>query len=159
MPNLTQTARALADAFERKTRDNGESFYCLKDGRPEWMQNALFAAHGYGYMLPNDWCYHLARRMAEHIAESLEYDAARDLQEIVIEGAASLVPCCNGERLAWLASHLARSAYVDEVVSECGWPKDGGIFEVIGYGIESELRAIGYALADAIEAQAEADSE
>ncbi len=129
MPNLTETARALANAFEQKTRDNGDRFYCLKDGRPDWMQEALWAAHGDGDMLPNDWTYRLAARMAEHIAE----------------------------RADWLASHLSRAGFVDDASEEYGTPSEGGIMAMIGRGIYFELEMIGNALWDAIEGEADDD--
>jgi hypothetical protein len=159
MSNLTETARALADAFERKTRDNGESFYCLKDGRPDWMQDALHAAHDGGDMMPNDWSYQLASRMADHIAESLEYDSDKDRADIISEGADALVPCYNGERLAWLASHLSRAGFVDQAMQDYGTPSEGGIMAMIGCGIHAELEMIGHALFDAIESEADDDSD
>lgn len=159
MANLIETARALADAFEVKARDNGEGFYCLKDGSPDWMTDALRAAHDGGDMMPNDWSYRLAHGMAQHIAESLEYDAAQDLSDIVSEGADSLVPCYNGERLAWLASHLSRAGFVDDAAMELGITPDGGILEMIGVGIYAELRMIGAALVEAIEGQVDEDEE
>jgi len=159
MSNLTQTARALADAFEIKTRDNGETFYCLKDGRPDWMQDALRAAHDGGDMMPNDWSYSLAHDMAQHIAESLEYDAGEDRADIIWQGADSLVPAYNGPRLDWLSSHLSRLAFVEEAIEDAGGalPKDGGLMAAIGWGMARELEMIGNALWDAIEAEAGED--
>lgn len=159
MANLTETARALADAFEIKTRDNGETFYCLKDGRPDWMQDALHAVHDGGDMMPNDWSYRLAHDMAQHIAEALEYDAAQDLDDIVNEGADSIVPDYTGQRLAWLSSHLSRLAFVEEAVCNAGGelPEDGGLARAIGWGMAQEAQLIGRALADAIEAEARED--
>ena len=159
MPNLTETARALADAFETKRRDNGESFYCLKDGHPDWMMDALRAAHDGGEMLPNDWSYRLAAQMAEHIAEALEYESDRDRSDIIAEGADSLVPAYNGPRTAWLASSVARIAFVDEAAKEYGISPDGGVMAMIGAGIAEELTMIGSALFDAIEGQADSEEE
>lgn len=150
-----ETAKALSLAFERRTRDNGESFTALRDGSPEWMQEAIFAAHDNGEILPNDWSYRLIERMADHIAESLEYDSDKDLGDIVAEGIDGAIPCYNGERLDWLASHLGRAAMVDEAVEEYGWPSDGGIMQAIAYGISRELDMIGAALVAAIEAEAD----
>lgn len=108
MANLIETARALADAFEIKTRDNGDTFYCLKDGRPDWMQDALHAAHDGGDMMPNDWSYRFAAGIADHIAKSLQslQYGQHERYDIIAEGADSLVPDYNAERAAWLASHV-----------------------------------------------------
>ncbi len=153
MPNLAQTARSLADAFETATRDNGEEFQRLQDSAPEWMAEAVRAAHDGGTLMPNDWSYRLTSAMADHIAEALEYDASRDLADIVDEGSDQRVPAYNGERLEWLASHLERAGRVDECVAEYGWPSDGGIFQAIAYGIAAELHMIGSALVAAIQQQ------
>ena len=64
MANRKETAAAFAGAFVRKERDNGEAFYCLADGSPEWMSDAIRAAHDGGEMLPNDWSYRFAEGMA-----------------------------------------------------------------------------------------------
>lgn len=159
MANLIETARALADAFEHKTRDNGEGFYCLKDGSPDWMQDALHAAHDGGDMMPNDWSYRFASQMADHIAETLEYAPDNDLSDIVSEGADILVPAYNSDRLAWLASHTSRVAFVDDAAEELGIAPDGGIMAMIGTGIYTELQMIGAALVEAIEAQVDEDEE
>jgi hypothetical protein len=96
--------------------------------------------------------------MAQHIAEALEYDAAQESGDIISEGADSLVPAYNNPRLAWLASNMTRASYVDDAVSDGGWPRDGGIFAAIGWGMHTELAMIGGALWDAIEGEAD-DSE
>lgn len=57
----------FAKHFETKTRDNGERFTSLKDDRPEWLQDAVYAAHQ-GTM-PNDWIY------AECLAAIESFDA------------------------------------------------------------------------------------
>lgn len=57
----------FAKHFETKTRDNGDRFTSLKDDRPEWLQDAVYAAHQ-GTM-PNDWIY------AECLATAEAFDA------------------------------------------------------------------------------------
>ncbi len=157
MATIKETARALADAFETATRDNGDEFQRLRDGSPEWMKEAIYAAHRDGEMMPNDWSYKLADLMASHIADTLDYDSENDLHDIISNGADILVPDYNGERLAWLASNLNRASYVDEMIEECGWPKSGGLYLAIAYGIAHELQMIGAALVAAIEGEAEQD--
>jgi hypothetical protein len=41
--------------FETKTRESGETFTVLADGRPDWLQEAVREAHQ--GTLPNDWIY------------------------------------------------------------------------------------------------------
>jgi len=158
MTTTTTLARALADAFETAKRDNGDEFVRLREGSPEWMQEAIFAAHGDGDMLPNDWSYRLCSSMADGIAEALEYDADADLDDALHEIADGAVPVYTGQRLDWLASHLHRMGMVDEAIEEAGGlsGKDGsGIAEAIGWAILRECEAIGRALVDAIEGEAE----
>jgi hypothetical protein len=155
MANLTETARSFADAFEQRKRDNGDEFYSLKDGSPEWMLEAVRAAHG--DMLPNDWSYRFAAHMASDIADAA--DNGEDFAEAIDTASDNLIPAYNGERLAWLASHLERAGLVDEAVSEFGWPADGGIFQAIAYGIQNELHTIGHSIADALNEQADEEFE
>lgn len=155
---LATIAREFADSFITKQRDNGETFYCLKDGAPEWMSDAIMAAHDGGEMLPNDWSYRLCSAMAEHIAETLEYDSDADLGDAVLKGSDSLVPHGNYDRAQWLASHLYRVSFVDDAVLEYGQP-EGGVMAAIGFGMARELEMIGRALVEAIEEQAEEDED
>lgn len=72
-------AQELSSAFERKTRDDGSEFVCLKDGSPAWMTSIV--QHAHGGMFPDDWRYALIERAADAIAENDDIDNARDSLE------------------------------------------------------------------------------
>ena len=95
----------LSRAFERRTRNNGDEFVCLGDGRPDWMQELAHEVHG--DMLPDDWKYELFERAVDgYNDESYESDVY------------------NSRLLSWASSNLTRPAYVDEAVENYGYPND-----------------------------------
>lgn len=59
--------KGLGDWFERKTREGGEKFVTLRDGRPEWLQEAVREAHG--GTLPNDWIHEACKTACDAIDE------------------------------------------------------------------------------------------
>ena len=123
------------------------------DSAPEWISDAMFAAHSNGDLLPNDWSY----RLAADVVCQLYSDTrdGSDIADAIDYAVDAAVPCYNAERADWLASHLQRGFYVDDAVAEYGWPKDGGIYEAIAYGITFEPRMIADAIAEACLAQCE----
>ena len=97
--------------FEHKTRNDGQEFWSIKDGAPDWIQPMAHAAHG--DMMPDDWRY-------EFIVDMLrEIENASDLDDITVEP-----DIYNTELTRWLASHLDRIGYCDEAMAEMGDVKD-----------------------------------
>lgn len=126
---IYEYAEAMRAAFTTKTRDNGETFYLLKDGSPEWMQDACRAAHDAGDMLPDDWRYEAIHDAVETICDldsDSDFDDARDS---FIDSASIY----NHALIKWFGSHGSRPDYVDEAVREYGWP-DGGVIQAIAMG-------------------------
>lgn len=156
-PNENGRRAALADEFarnlERKTRDNGESFICLRDGAPEWMKEAIREAHG--DMLPNDWSYRFAAAIVEDIAERLRDDCDADFDDMSGEIVDSAIPVYTGERLAWLASNLNRLAFCDTAASDGLVSESSDMAERIAAGMYLELQDIAGAIWAAISAEAE----
>ena len=151
MTTYTQTAAAaLAAAFVSDTRSNGELFFKLIDGAPEWMQEAMHDAHG--DMMPDDMRYSMIRKIAEAIAE-LDDDADFDDERGDIVDA---VPSCyHDARFAWLASHNSRADYCDEAQAEGIVAADARLSDRIAAGWYQEADEIYSALVQAIETQAE----
>lgn len=148
-------AQELSSAFEHKARDNGESFYCLNDTAPEWMKEAIHAAHG--NMFPNDWSYRIGKECADSIAEILAADCDSEFDESSDEAwerIDSLIPCYNSERLNWLASHSARVDYCDEAREEGLVSIESDMLECIAAGMLQEYRAVWAAIASAIRDEA-----
>lgn len=142
-------ARALAAAFERRTRDNGESFDTLRDGSPEWMTNACRAAHDAGDMLPNDWRYRAISTAAELMGNMDDDEDIEPLHDGFGEPDAY-----TADRIAWLASHPARAGYCDEARENYGTsPAD--LIEQIGYGQSWERDQVWRQLATFLTEEAE----
>jgi hypothetical protein len=154
MATLHEAAFALKDAIESRTRESGEQFYSLKDGAPEWVQEAVRAAHDGGDMLPNDWSYRLLSDMAERIFEAFEREEGPDRDDVVMVAADELAENRASDVLDWLCSHSYRVAFTDEAIEELGWPHERSIMAAAGAGMRAELHMIGNALFDAIEGQA-----
>lgn len=151
--SMKTIARAFADAFEQRKRDNGEEFYCLADSAPQWMTDAVQAAHD--GRLPNDADYGACSDIAAAIAEVLE--AGEDLDDARHERVDGLVPVYNHDRLAWLAAHGDFVGYCDESAGLVG--AEAGIIERIGAGMYTWLDSVWQALADAIEEQADQEDD
>jgi hypothetical protein len=123
MQTETQTtavtlARDLTAAFEGKTRDNGEAFRLLKDDAPQWMTDAVHAAHG--DLLPDDWRYEAAEDCANSIGELDDED---DPTEADSTEYADSVDVYSSDLAKWLGSHGARRGYVEEAAAEFGSPE------------------------------------
>lgn len=113
MATIKTLASALYDAFETATRDNGQTFHKLKADAPEWMTDAVHAAHG--DMMPDDWRYQAIRAAALDMADLSDDDDPDDLAHERCDG---LTDIYTADLTAWLASATARREYCDDAVSE-----------------------------------------
>jgi hypothetical protein len=104
----TNPAAALVAALITDTRSDGSQFLRLADGSPNWMRDAVWAAHD--EELPNDWRYGLALAAAEAWADQPEADPSR----LAIEVAESIATAYTSEILNWYAELSGRIAYADE---------------------------------------------
>ena len=147
-----EIAKQLADAFTTDTRNDGTTFTKLRDGSPQWMTDAIHAAHG--DILPLDWIYEQCGRMADKMTE---YEPEQ-WDDSVSEWADSLVDVYNIDRARWLALHLDFAGFVDEAVEEFGH-SDQGVFGDIAYGQFKLLEQIAYSMLSAVNEQAEASDE
>jgi len=115
---LIDKALIFYNMFERKTRDNGENFYCLKDGSPQILTDLIYTAHSHGEFLPDDFIYSQVHFSLSHISD-MEEDSDREEWYYDIEP-----DCYNHDLLKWVSSNLNRMAEVDEVIEECQGQKD-----------------------------------
>jgi hypothetical protein len=137
MSTIHSLAGEAYDCFERRERDNGDSFVSLKDNAPEWLSDLVRDAHG--DFLPDDWRYASIRSALGAIHDAGE-DA--DVDDLSFEFADSNVDTHNAARCEWLASHLARGFYCDDAVNEGLVADDSGIFTRIGIGQYIESREV-----------------
>lgn len=136
--NLQKLAAVLSDCLEEKERENGKKFLCIKDGlkksTKEKVRNLIHAAHNDGEFLPDDFRYGMAAKALSLIAGG-ELDG-----ENLYEIADQEVDVYNSDLLKWVSSNLSRSEYVNEAVSEYGWP--GDIMAAIVMGQSKEIEEI-----------------
>lgn len=131
----------LAGAFETRTRDNGDVFYVLADGSPEWMTEAVRAAHDGA--LPNDWAHKLCAWVAD---TARQYDEPEDYAGEIADSVVNRR--ITHELLDWLASHGSRQGLADEAL-EAG---AGSVDAACRQGCYAEAEQIFYALAEAVRA-------
>lgn len=124
MATLQELATEAAGWFEGATRDNGETYRRLKDGRPEWVYELVREAHG--EMFPDDWRYSAIEDALERLAEEDEDDARDSFTDRAVD-------VYTGARLKWLASDLRRPGYCDDAVEELG-AYEGGLVGLVGLG-------------------------
>lgn len=147
MATVISMAKQLDRALVTGKRDNGEDFYKLRDEAPQWMIDAVHAAHG--DMLPDDWKYKMIADLASSLAE-LDDDATQDAIERAIYELEA--PVYTAQLVDWLGSG-GRISYADEVL------EDGGaktITDLMQAGYQRELAEVANLLCDAL-AEAAAD--
>lgn len=123
--------------FVRKSRDNGDSFESLRDGRPEWLSDLVYSAHD--GLLPDDWKYSTVRAALDRISES-EAETRDDAMDESSSFADEAVDVYTSDRYSWLSSNLTRSGYVDEATETFGAAAD--VVEAIGRGQYLEAEEI-----------------
>jgi len=157
MDKKQELAKAFYKAFVRSTRDEKNEFgvthfYHLAPNSPQWMEDAIHAAHG--DIFPNDWVYDACHSIVGHM-EDID---PSDWEDSVSDWADSNVDVYNVDRARWLASHLDFGGMVDEAVEELGH-SDQGIYGDIGIGQYRFLENIAQALIQAVEEHAELEED
>src|SRR5690606_4982391 len=108
--SIQNLAREALGYFVLKERPDGETFWTVKDGSPQWVRDLCFKAHDNGEILPDDWRYRF-------IVESLEtLSECEDPYDVYIE-----IYTHSGELLKWFSSSLARLQWVQEAVEGMDW--------------------------------------
>lgn len=126
--NPEPTAEAIKAAaeealrfFKKGTRTSGEDYW-YTDSEPEWVRDLRYDAHG--DMMPDDWKHEFIVESLNHVMDLDDPDDGPELE----------ADPYHSELLSWLSSNLIRMSYVDDGVSDAGWPSDGGIMAAISYG-------------------------
>ena len=119
-----RVAKTFADAFERKTRHNGEAFTSIKDDAPEWVSDAVREAHYIGDDLrfPDDWIYRQCENFADAIYIQVTQcgcDHNEVLNELNCEADANTF-----DLLQWFSSDIRNVELFDEYVAVNGFSLD-----------------------------------
>lgn len=111
-------ASRLAGSFERGTRPCGAAFVKLKKGAPEWVREAVYAAHAAtGDRAPDDWVYGLCESAADMIEG---HSAEDDAYAAVFEWADSQCDVYTGQLFAWMSADACNRQLCDEAVEHFG---------------------------------------
>lgn len=105
----------LAHAFQLQTRDDGSTYYSFRDGSPDWMTEAVYAAHD--EELPNDWRYSVCNFLAQNLAKYATADEARDNIGDLADAQATIY---TSDLLNWYAARPGRLDYADQADLEIG---------------------------------------
>lgn len=147
---IQELAQEWLDWFEVGKRDDGKTFFYLKDGAPEELHKMVRKVHG--DMLPDDYKYEYIVGALEAIAD---YDGDEDdIEELADELEAD---CYDSDLLDWLNSHSIRIWYVDKAVEEMG--HGGGIMEDIAMGQVEEKREVFFTVLEDLRENLEEDDE
>ena len=106
---VNELAREALEWFETGTRDNGEEFVKTKEGRPDWLKNLIFTAHG--GMMPDDYRYKFIEKSLQYISDQDEDADDLDCPEIEADS-------YTGDLTAWLHSRNDRVYYLTEALEE-----------------------------------------
>lgn len=132
-----EAARRTTGDAESGPREDGESYVRVKDGAPQWVTDLVYAAHGAGSTLPDDYRYAMVSDALAAIADS---DDAAEI-DVFTDSIDACVSVYNSERVAWLGSNLTRSSYVDDAISDYGG-EGFDLFELLGMGWYREVQEV-----------------
>ena len=165
---IQELAQEWLDWFEVGKRDDGKTFFYLKDGAPEELHKMVRRVHG--DMLPDDYKYEYIVGALEAIADydgdeygyivgALEAIADYDGDEDDIEELADELEadCYDSDLLDWLNSHSIRTWYVDKAVEEMGHGE--GVMNDIAMGQVEEKREVFFTVLEDLRENLEEDDE
>lgn len=115
---VVKLAGEVYSAFEQDTRNDGATFWKLRDGSPAWMVQLCHHAHG--EYLPDDWRYEFivdAVSALDDLGEDGDPDEALDTIEPEVYTA---------KLTAWLASNVNRLGFMGEAIEEFGVREERG---------------------------------
>jgi hypothetical protein len=152
MSNFKTSMQDISDAFERRSRDNGDLFYALKEGSPTWTTETIHAAHkALDGRLPDDWVYEAVASLASNYNVCNDADEARDQEHEVCDG---LVDTYTSDLTSWLASSIHNVTLCDEVAEEFDAEADG-LTRRIANGQLLAYQRVSSAVIEAVESEAE----
>ena len=155
MQSIQDIAREMSEAFQTKSRDNGDNYVTLRDGSPEWMGEVVRGAHD--DMLPDDFRYQVIREAVDAIADA---EGSRDdIRDELAGEFADDVDIYNHDLTAWLGSHSSRPGYCDEALNEFGRESAEGVMALIGMGQYMERREVFDSVLSSLEQRADTAAE
>lgn len=155
---IAKTAEALAWFEQAKRESTGETFWRTRDGRPEWLHDAIYAAHDDGELLPDDTVYEYVVDVLDALAEA-DPESHDEISDAAHEWADASMDTSYHDLTAWLHSHPSRVYLCDEAAEEFWSEKDAELWKQIQLGQYLERLRIFEAIAEACCEAAEADDD
>ncbi len=145
--NVQTLADKLARSMERRTRNDGHEFYCLKDSAPQWMTDVIQTVHR--DTLPDDTIYDFIYRAANALAETdLDVYDDTDLQVVIDDIQPDIY---TSDLTAWLHANLDHLIFADEALRELFAYRDTPtLFEVLQTAQQSHIQDVGATLLDTL---------
>lgn len=158
---FSSVASALYRAFEKAKRDsNGEEFTRLKEGSPQWMKDAIFAAHeAIDSRLPDDWIYEMVRCLASDLEDRDLDEGSEADSDMLHEIADSQVEIYTSALAQWYADHSGNRDLCEEAVSEGLASESASIEDRIKVGQFMAIERILGSLVESLESQRETEDE
>ena len=136
-------------------RDNGDTFFKLAEGAPEYLTDAIREAHDGGNLLPDDLRYEMIAGIASALGG---YDDPED-SDSQWEALDGLVPVYTHELTTWLASNNLRQEYVNQAKDEGLVGEDADLCHRLMVGYFLELQEVLAGLVSAAEDIEDPDGE
>jgi len=137
----------LLSSFKESSRTDGSKYLILSAGSPDWMSEAIMAAH-HGE-LPNDSRYQLIRDCLQALFDD-GVESQEEALDASYELARDLVPLCTGELLQWFSFLPGRLGDCDEVLSQ-GRVSELASYEILSQGFRLAAEEVISSLADSLE--------
>lgn len=133
-------AQEIYKAFEEKTRDNGDKFYCLKNGSPAWMtDDVIHPVHE--EKLPDDTVYEFIHDTVSMLGDMDEDATEDDITDRIYEMEADVY---TSDLTAWLNRRNDHVYYLTEVLEEYEDFKDG--FQLLSLAQLKQKQEIAFAV-------------
>ena len=146
LKTFSDYAEFMYYAMEKKTRNDGTEFYCVKDEfrnfkdekeKFKWIQDVCWTGHFNGNYLPSDSCY---RFIHDALADISECETVEEAEERGHDVEADVY---NSDLLKWASENLYNAEYVDKAVTEYGYD---GFYKALQYGQVMFKREIYFAV-------------
>lgn len=112
---IKEKAEAYLMMFDRKTRDNGDSFVILGDNATKLLCESVRDAHG--ERLPNDWTYGTYADLMQQVTE-YELNTIDDLEDVRHEIIDSYVDIYTDKLTEWLHDNVNNVHYLTDAMEQ-----------------------------------------
>lgn len=138
MATFSAAADLFSSSLERRTREDGSSYWDLRSDSPDWLRSAVREAHE--GELPNDSRYELIRDAAVVLSDG-SFSDEDEAREALYELSEDLCPLSSYELLQWFSAHLSRLSDCDEALEETG-SSVSSVADALGLGYRRAAESV-----------------